>query len=114
LDDEFLSKPSIVIAIEALELWEKAAGAAGGLTEAQAAVDANPNDLAARQDLAMALFAVGEQAASMDQLLESIRIDRSWNEEAARTQLLEFFKTLGPANPDVMRARRRLSTILFA
>lgn len=114
LDDEFRSKPSMVIAIEALELSEKAAGAAGGLTEAQAAVDANPNDLAARQDLAMALFAVGEQAASMDQLLESIRIDRSWNEEAARTQLLEFFKTLGPANPDVMRARRRLSTILFA
>jgi putative thioredoxin len=50
----------------------------------------------------------------MDQLLESIHIDRSWNEDAARTQLLEFFKTLGPGNPDVMRARRRLSTILFA
>ena len=114
LDDEFRDKPAMVIAIDALELAEKVAGAAGGLTQARAAVDANPNDLAARQELALALFATGEQAESMEQLLESIRIDRAWNEEAARMQLLEFFKTLGPANRDVMAARRKLSTLLFA
>jgi putative thioredoxin len=50
----------------------------------------------------------------MEQLLESIRIDRAWNDAAARMQLLEFFKTLGPANRDVMAARRKLSTLLFA
>ena len=93
---------------------KKPAGAAGGLTQARAAVDADPNDLAARQALALALFATGEQAAAMEQLLESIRIDRAWNDEAARIQLLEFFKTLGPANRDVMAARRKLSTLLFA
>ena len=114
LDDEFRDKPAMVIAIDSLELAEKAAGAAGGLTQARAAVDANPHDLAARQELALALFATGEQAESMEQLLESIRIDRAWNEEAARMQLLEFFKTLGPANRDVMAARRKLSTLLFA
>ena len=114
LDDEFRDKPAMVIAIDSLELAEKAAGAAGGLAQARAAVDADPNDLAARQELALALFATGEQAESMEQLLESIRIDRAWNEEAARMQLLEFFKTLGPANRDVMAARRKLSTLLFA
>jgi putative thioredoxin len=114
LDDEFRNKPAMVIAIDSLELAEKAAGAAGGLTQARAAVDADPHDLAARQELALALFATGEQAESMEQLLESIRIDRAWNEEAARMQLLEFFKTLGPANRDVMAARRKLSTLLFA
>ena len=114
LDDEFRDKPAMVIAIDSLELAEKAAGAAGGLTQARAAVDADPNDLAARQELALALFATGEQAESMEQLLESIRIDRAWNDEAARIQLLEFFKTLGPANRDVMAARRKLSTLLFA
>jgi putative thioredoxin len=114
LDDEFRDKPAMVIAIDSLELAEKAAGAAGGLTQARAAVDADPNDLAARQELALALFATGEQTESMDQLLESIRIDRAWNDEAARMQLLEFFKTLGPANRDVMAARRKLSTLLFA
>ena len=114
LDVEFRDKPAMVIAIEALKLAEKAAGAVAGLTQARAAVDVDPNDLAARQELALALFATGEQAESMDQLLESIRIDRAWNEEAARIQLLEFFKTLGPANPDVVAARRKLSTLLFA
>ena len=114
LDDEFRDKPAMVIAIDSLELAEKVAGAAGGLVQARAAVDADPNDLAARQELALALFATGEQAESMEQLLESIRIDRAWNDAAARMQLLEFFKTLGPANRDVMAARRKLSTLLFA
>ena len=114
LTDEFREKPAMQAAIDALELAERAAESAGDLDVAQAAVAANPNDLQARQDLAMALFATGDNAGAMAQLLESIRIDRSWNEDAARTQLLEFFKTLGAANPDVMTARRQLSTLLFA
>ena len=114
LTDEFREKPAMQAAIDALELAERAAEAAGDLDVAQAAVAANPNDLQARQDLAMALFATGDNAGAMAQLLESIRIDRSWNEDAARMQLLEFFKTLGAANPDVMTARRQLSTLLFA
>ena len=114
LDDEFREKPALHTAIMALELAERAAECAGDLDVAQAAVDANPNDLQARQDLAMALFATGDNAGAMNQLLESIRIDRGWNEEAARLQLLEFFKTLGAANPDVVTARRQLSTLLFA
>ena len=114
LTDEFREKPAMQAAIEALELAERAVESVGDLDVAQAAVAANPNDLQARQDLAMALFATGDNAGAMAQLLESIRIDRSWNEDAARMQLLEFFKTLGAANPDVMTARRQLSTLLFA
>ena len=114
LDDEFREKPEMQASILALELAERAAESAGDFGEAQASVEANPNDLQARQDLAMALYAKGDNAGAMAQLLESIRIDRGWNEDAARLQLLEFFKTLGAANPDVMAARRRLSTLLFA
>ena len=114
LNDEFREKPSMQAAIAALELAERAAESAGDLYLAQAAVATNPEDLQARQDLAMALFATGDNAGAMAQLLESIRIDRSWNDEAARLQLLEFFKTLGAANPDVMAARRQLSTLLFS
>ena len=114
LNDEFREKPSMQAAIAALELAERAAESAGDLDLVQAAVATNPEDLQARQDLAMALFATGDNAGAMAQLLESIRIDRSWNDEAARLQLLEFFKTLGAANPDVMAARRQLSTLLFS
>ena len=114
LNDEFREKPSMQAAIATLELAERAAESAGDLDLVQAAVATNPEDLQARQDLAMALFATGDNAGAMAQLLESIRIDRSWNDEAARLQLLGFFKTLGAANPDVMAARRQLSTLLFS
>ena len=114
LDEEFREKPAMATAIDVLLLSEKASKSASGINEAQAAVDADPYNLMARQDLAMALFATGQQESSMDQLLESIRLDRDWNEGAAHTQLLEFFKTLGPTNPNVMAARRKLSTLLFA
>ena len=114
LNDEFREKPSIQVAIAALELAERAAESAGDLDLAQATVAANPKDLQARQDLAMALFATGDNAGAMAQLLESICVDRSWNDEAARLQLLEFFTTLGASNPDVMAALRQLSTLLFS
>lgn len=114
LNDEFREDEAMQVAIAALELIEKASESADGLDAARTAVAADGNDLEARQTLAMALYASGQHAEAMDQLLESIRVDRAWNEEAARKQLLEFFASLGAANPDVMKARRRLSTALFA
>ena len=114
LNDEFREDEAMQVAIAALDLIEKASESADGLDAARTAVAADGNDLEARQTLAMALYASGQHAEAMDQLLESIRVDRAWNEEAARKQLLEFFASLGAANPDVMKARRRLSTLLFA
>jgi putative thioredoxin len=114
LSDEYKENKAIIAAIAALDLAERAAESAGGLDAARAAVEAEPENLEARQELAMALFAVGENTAAMEQLLESIRIDRTWNDEAARVQLLDFFTSIGAANPDVMKARRKLSTLLFS
>ena len=114
LNDEFREDPAMQLAIAAVELAEKASESVGELDAAKAAVEANPNDLAARQEYALALYAVGANAEAMAQLLDSIRIERGWNDDAARLQLLEFFATLGAANPDVIAARRKLSTLLFS
>ena len=114
LNDEYREDPAMQSAIAAVELAEKALESAGELDAAKAAVEADPNDLAARQEYALALYAVGANAEAMAQLLESIRIERGWNDDAARLQLLEFFATLGAANPDVIAARRKLSTLLFS
>ena len=114
LSDEYKENKAIIAAIAALDLAERAAASADGLDAARAAVAAEPKNLEARQELAMALFAVGENAAAMEQLLESIRVDRTWNDEAARVQLLDFFTSIGVANPDVMKARRKLSRLLFS
>ena len=114
LNDEYRNDSAMQAAIAAVELAEKASESAGELDSAKAAVEADPSDLAARQAYALALYAVGENAAAMEQLLESIRTERGWNDDAARLQLLEFFATLGAANPDVIAARRKLSTLLFS
>ena len=114
LNDEYREDPAMQSAIAAVELAEKASESAGELDAAKAAVEADPNDLAARQECALALYAVGANAEAMNQLLESIRIERGWNDDAARLQLLEFFATLGAANPHVIAARRKLSTLLFS
>jgi len=114
LNDDYLNDPAMKTAIAAVDLAEKAASSAGDLDAARAAVEADATNLAARQDYALALFAVGQTAEAMDQLLESIRIERGWNDDAARLQLLEFFASLGAANVDVIAARRKLSTLLFS
>lgn len=114
LNDDFRGDPAMQSAIAAVELAEKASESAGELDSAKAAVEANPADLEARQAYALALYAVGQHAEAMEQLLESIRIKRGWNDDVARLQLLEFFATLGAANPDVIAARRKLSTVLFS
>ena len=114
LNDDYRDDPAMAQAIGALELAQKAAGSAGDLDAARAAVGADAHDLDARQSLAMALFAIGEHGEAMAHLLESVRIDKDWNDQAARLQLLEFFGSLGAANPDVIASRRKLSTLLFS
>jgi putative thioredoxin len=98
----------------ALALATEGRKAAAGLAAAQARVDADPADHAARYELASALNATGQRAAAAAALLEIIRRDRTWNEGAARLQLLKFFEAWGFADPDTLAARRKLSALLFS
>jgi putative thioredoxin len=90
---------------------QKAAGQSDALL---ARVAANPKDHEARLELAQALFATGDKEGAIDQLLESIRINRAHNDEASRKQLVTFFEALGPTDPLTLSARRRLSSLLFS
>ena len=62
----------------------------------------------------MGLFAAGQHETAVDEFLELIRINRSWNEEAGRVQLLKVFDTLGPTHELTVAGRKRLSSILFS
>tara|TARA_X000000368_G_scaffold349020_2_gene288955 strand:- start:3961 stop:4941 length:981 start_codon:yes stop_codon:yes gene_type:complete len=103
----------IMAAKSAIEVAEQAADA-GPLTELQAAVDANPDDHQARLDLAIAAFTAGQHELAMDTLLDSIGLDREWQEGAARQQLLKYFETLGPGHELTSKYRRKLSSVLFS
>jgi putative thioredoxin len=97
-----------------LELAEAGAKAKGALSELEGRVARDPNDHAARFELASAQFAAGEREAAIDGLLEIVRRNRGWNEEAARKQLVKFFEAIGLTDPLTIAARRRLSSLLFA
>ena len=78
-----------------------------------AAVNAAPDDLQARFDLANAQMAAGDRDAAADGFLHIVKIDREWNEGAARAQLLKLFEAVGLMDPWVSAQRRRLSAVLF-
>jgi putative thioredoxin len=98
----------------ALELAAAGRKAHGQLAELQAKLGANPNDHQARYDLATALNAANQRTEAADALLEIIRRERKWNDEAAKAQLLKFFDSWGLMDEATVAARRRLSTLLFS
>ena len=105
--------PELEAAHAQLQLARQAADA-GPVAELRAAVDANPDDLQARFDLAQALHASGDAEGAVDALLDLFKRDAEWNEGAAKTQLFTIFDALKPNDPIVLNGRRRLSSIIFA
>jgi putative thioredoxin len=75
---------------------------------------ANPADHQARFDLAVASAARGEKETALEHLLDLVRRDRNWNEQAARKQLVQLFDAWGPKDPATVDGRRRLSSLLFS
>ena len=98
----------------AIDLAKRADGAAADLTGLEAKVTADPADHQARIDLALAFAGIGDKTKAVEQLLESFRRDRNWNEQAARKQLVQLFEAWGPKDPDTIEGRRRLSSLMFS
>ena len=105
--------PAIAGARAAIELAEQAASL-GDVGELMRRVDADPRDHQARFDLAVALNARNKREEAVDALLEIVRRDRTWNEDGARKQLVQFFEAWGPMDPATVAGRKRLSSVLFA
>lgn len=97
----------------ALELAEQGAKL-GKPADLLKKLEADPNDHQTRFDLALILNGEGDRAGATDQLIEIVRRNRAWNDEAARKQLLQFFEAWGFKDPAAAEGRQRLSTLLFA
>ena len=103
----------LLAAKSAIEVAEQAENV-GPVPELMEKLARDKNDHQARYDLAMALYASGKREAAVDELLELVRRDRTWNEDAARKQLVKLFEAFGPTDPLTVSARRRLSSVLFS
>lgn len=114
LPPELARHADLQAARSALEVAEQASAAAGSAAELRRRVATDPADHQARFDLALAYYASGEREAAVDELLEIVRRDRGWNDDAARKQLVKFFDAFGATDPLTVSARRRLSSLLFS
>jgi putative thioredoxin len=103
----------VAAARAALELAEQAASL-GDLGELESRITADPDDHQARFDLALGLNARNRREQAADELLAIFKRDRSWNEDAARKQLVQFFEAWGPMDPATLAGRRKLSSLLFS
>jgi len=113
LPAEKAADAAVAAARAALDLAEQAASL-GDRGQLERAVAADPADHQARFDLAVLLAALGDRGAAVDHLLDIIRRDRGWNDDAARKQLVQFFEAWGPLEPMTKDGRRRLSSVLFS
>lgn len=105
--------PKLVALRTRMDLAAKAA-ALGDPTALERRLAANPNDHEARFDLAVIQNALGQRTEAADNLLFIIKADRTWREDGARAQLLQFFEAWGMMDDVTLATRRKLSSILFS
>ena len=78
----------------------------------EAAIAADPGDLRARHLLGVRLLLESETEAGMDQFLEMLKRDRSYQDQLAKKTLIEAFRILD--DPDLVGAyRRKMASLLF-
>ena len=76
-------------------------------------VGADPKNLDLRFKLANSYLSTNETKKGFDELLTMFEQNPGWNEEAAKKKLLEYFDLLGFNDPNVVAARKKLSSMMF-
>jgi len=103
--------PAVTRRVAALRLSLSAASGPDDATlQARLASDASDHD--ARLMLARRLISEGRHEEGLDQLIELVRRDRRFGDDAGRREMLQTFDLLGSGNPLVSRYRRLLAATL--
>jgi putative thioredoxin len=90
-----------------------AGGTAEGAAGLEQRIAAHPDDLEARLQLARAHVAARRYEAAMEQLLEVIRRDRGYGDDAGRKTLLQVFNLLGNEGELVAKYRRLMASAMY-
>ncbi|MGJ7495053.1 tetratricopeptide repeat protein [Variovorax sp. RT4R15] len=128
-----IDKTSLVRRFDALQRWmdaidfaAPATGTAPVLAELDAKIAAAKRDFQARFDRARLLMAAQQWPEAMDELLEILMRDKTWNEEIARKTYVAILEIIEPAkvkvadgqippvDPTVSTYRRRLSSVVLS
>ena len=113
LPEAAAADPAIVAVLKKLDQIEEARKLGDPAALEQALV-ADPDDHAARLKLAKIRNVEGDRMAAADHLLLIMKRDRTFEDDGARRELLQFFDVWGPKDPATIAARRKLSSVLFS
>ena len=111
LDDETLKDEEILKIKKLLSSLETDED--GDIEELKLLVTNDPNNKEKRFELAEKYLSLNETELGFNELLIIFEKDPKWNDEAAKKKLLEFFDLLGFNDPNVLEARKRLSSLMF-
>ncbi|MBH9983158.1 thioredoxin [Bartonella sp. B10834G6] len=101
-------------AVEAKIALKEETAKLGDPTALKKRIAENPKDYQAAYDLALVYNAENKRDDAADLLLGIMKADRTWNDDGARKQLLQFFEAWGAMDPATLTARRKLSSLLFS
>jgi len=111
LDDETLNNEEIAKINKLLSNIDN--DVEGELEELKSSVCNEPNNKEKRYELAEKYLSTNEIELGFRELLIIYEQDSKWNDEAAKKKLLEYFDMLGFTDPNVISARKQLSTLMF-
>tara|TARA_B100000927_G_scaffold281846_1_gene267798 strand:+ start:391 stop:1260 length:870 start_codon:yes stop_codon:yes gene_type:complete len=83
------------------------------INEIEKKLKSNPNDKNIRLELSIEHLKSNQIDKGFQELLILYEQDPKWNDEAAKKKLLEYFDMLGFNDPNVVEARKKLSSIMF-
>ena len=128
-----IAKTSLVRKFDSLQRWMDAIDSvaegvdlAGTIAAFDAKIAANKRDFDARFAKAQVLMAAQEWTAAMDELLEILMRDKTWNSDQARKTFIAILDIIEPpavkvadgqippADPTVATYRRRLSSVVLS
>jgi putative thioredoxin len=110
--DDKATNPHIISAKAALDLLLNPVDTSG-ISTLEMKLKDDPLDHASRVELAVLLNGVNRREDAIEHLIHVIRKDRTWNEDGARKQLVQFFEAWGPKDEMTLLGRRKLSSVLF-
>ncbi len=89
-------------------------GAVQDLKALRAKVEADPESVEARFELAQALASVEKYREALDEFLIVIKADRNYQDDGARKAMVQIFEVLGSDHPLTDKYRSELAKVLFS
>ena len=111
LDDETLKNDEISKINKLLNTLNNDEG--GDIDELKSFLSKDPENKKIRFELAEKYLSSNETELGFNELLTIFEKDPKWNDDVAKKKLLEYFDLLGFNDPNVLKARKKLSSLMF-